>query len=134
MKEISAGAICYTTINSKILYLLIKDFNGNWGFAKGHLEKNETEKDAAVREIKEEVGIDITLDTDFREELVYIIPNGKKKHSIYFVGCYKDQSICKQPEEVEDTKLLNYEEALNLLTFDNMKEVLVKADKYLNNK
>ena len=75
-REISAGAIVYTKIDNEIRYLLIKDFHGNYGFPKGHLEKKETEAEAAIREIKEEVGIDIVLDTDFKEELNYIMPLG----------------------------------------------------------
>ena len=134
MKEISAGAITYTVINETVYYLLIKDFHGNWGFAKGHLEKGETEQMAAFREIKEEVGIDITLDTDFKEELVYIMPNGKEKHSIYFLGYYENQDIKRQLEEVEETALLEYEKAYELLTFNNMKEVLEKASNYLKDK
>ena len=63
MSEISAGAITYTMKDHVPFYLLIKDFHGNYGFAKGHLEKGESETQAAIREIKEEVGIDIRLDT-----------------------------------------------------------------------
>lgn len=133
MSEISAGAITYTMKDHVPFYLLIKDFHGNYGFAKGHLEKGETETQAAIREIKEEVGIDIRLDTSFREELSYIMPNGILKTSVYFLGCFKDQTPVKQPEEVDEICLLSYEEAMNLLSFDNMKGVLVKADQYLKN-
>jgi len=133
MSEISAGAITCTIKENALFYLLIKDFHGNYGFPKGHLEKGESETQAAIREIKEEVGIDITLDTSFREELSYIMPNGILKTSVYFLGCFKDQTPVKQPEEVDEICLLPYEEAMNLLSFDNMKGVLVKADQYLKN-
>jgi len=133
MSEISAGAITCTIKENTLFYLLIKDFHGNYGFPKGHLEKGESETQAAIREIKEEVGIDITLDTSFREELSYIMPNGILKTSVYFLGCFKDQTPVKQPEEVDEICLLPYEEAMNLLSFDNMKGVLVKADQYLKN-
>ena len=49
MSEISAGAVTYTVQNGKILYLLIKDFHGNYGFPKEHLEDGETLFQAAVR-------------------------------------------------------------------------------------
>lgn len=129
--EISAGAIIYTIINNEINYLLIKDFHGNFGFPKGHLEKDETEIDAAIREIKEEVGIDIILDTNFRKELNYIMPNGINKKSVYYLGFYKDQKIIKQLEEVDETLLLPFSKAIDTLTFDNMKEALVEANNYI---
>ncbi len=131
MPEISAGAIVYTTIEDQIRFLVIKDFHGNYGFPKGHLEKDETEEEAAIREIKEETGIDIELNTSFREELSYIMPNGIPKVSIYFLGYFKDQDPLRQEEEVETICLLPYEETYELLTFDNMKEALYKANAYL---
>lgn len=130
-REISAGAIVCTLADNKILYLVIKDNNGNYGFPKGHLEENETMEQAAIREIKEETGIEVKLDTSFREELNYVMPNGKDKTSVYFIGYYEDQTPVKQPEEVEEIFLLSYNEALKIITFENMKEALVKADAHI---
>ena len=134
MSEISAGAIVYTKNEGRIRYLLIRDFHGNYGFPKGHLEKDETPEQAAVREIKEEAGIDIRLDTSFKVELNYVMPDGIDKTSVYFLGSYEDQKPVPQPEEVKEILSLPYEEALKIITFDNMKEALVKADTYLNRK
>ena len=134
MSEISAGAITYTIENDTILYLLIKDFHGNYGFPKGHLENKETRKEAALREIKEETGIDVTLDETFEKELVYIMPNGIEKTSVYYLGYYENQTPVAQEEEVETMLLLPYEEAYEKLTFDNMKEVLAQANDHLKGK
>lgn len=46
----------------KILMVLRKNTgwnDGNYGLPAGHLEKNETLKEAVIREVKEEVGLDI---------------------------------------------------------------------------
>ena len=134
MGEISAGAILYTKENDEILYLLIRDNHGNWGFPKGHLEEGEDLFQAAHREIKEETGIDAMIDTDFRQDLCYVMPNGIAKRSVYFLAEYHDQKPVPQEGEVEEIVLLPYEETMSLLTFDNMKEVLAKADRYLKEK
>ena len=131
MKEISAGAVLYTVRQNEILYLLIRDFHGNYGFPKGHLEEGETLKEAAEREIREEVGLDVETDTDFREDLYYIMPNGIEKQAVYFIGRFADQNYRKQEEEVDEILLLHYEEAYRTITFDNMREVLAKADCYI---
>ncbi|MBO4919999.1 MAG: NUDIX domain-containing protein [Erysipelotrichaceae bacterium] len=131
MKEISAGAVLYTRKQDEVLYLLIRDFHGNYGFPKGHLEKGETLKEAAEREIREEVGLDIEADTDFREDLNYIMPNGIEKQAVYFIGEFSDQDYRKQEEEVDEILLFPYEEAYRTITFDNMREVLSKADRYI---
>ena len=134
MSEVSAGAIIYTEMNVERQYLLIRDFHGNYGFPKGHLEEGETEEEAAIREIREEVGLEVELDTSFREELNYIMHNGILKKSIYYLASYRDQTPIMQEEEVQEIILLPYEEAMDLLTFDNMKEILQKAERYLNEK
>ena len=131
MKEISAGAVLYTRKQDGILYLLIKDFHGNYGFPKGHLEEGETLKEAAQREILEEVGIKTEADTRFREDLHYIMPNGIEKQAVYFVAEFSDQNYQRQEEEVDEIILLPYEKALETISFQNMKEVLTKADRYI---
>ena len=129
--EMSAGAVLYTIINNKINYLVSLDFHNNWGFPKGHLEQGETSTEAAIREIKEEVGIDATIDTNFMKELIYTMPNGIEKHSIYYIGRFMDQIPSKQLSEVQDIKILPYEKALDILSFKNMKDVLIQANKYI---
>ena len=115
-------------------FLLIRDFHGNYGFPKGHTEKGETLEETALREIREEVGLKVCLDTSFEEELNYIMPNGIAKKSIYYLASYQDQEPVRQEEEVEEIRLVEYEEALELLTFANMKEVLIKAKRYIDEK
>ena len=131
--EISSGAILYTLINNNIRYLIILDMHNNWGFPKGHIENNETEQEAALREIYEEVGIKANLVDTFRHELIYTMPNGDEKHSIYFIGKYDNQTPIKQIEEVQEIKIASFEDAMELLTFDNMKEVLIEANNFIKN-
>ena len=131
MIEISAGAITYTMIDETIFYLLIKDNHGNYGFPKGHLENGETEIEAAIREIKEECGIDITLNSSFCEKLSYVMPNGIDKVSIYYLGFYENQTPTPQLEEVEEILLLPFDQAKEIITFDNMRQALIHAEHYL---
>ena len=129
--EKSAGAVLYTIIDNKINYLISLDFHNNWGFPKGHLENNETEIQAALREIKEEVGIDATIDDKFRKELIYVMPNGIEKHSIYYLGRFDNQTPKRQMEEVQEIRILPYDKAYELLSFDDSKKLLAQANLYL---
>ena len=52
-REKSCGCI----IINKNKVLLIKQTKGHWGFPKGHVEKDETEIETAIREVKEETNI-----------------------------------------------------------------------------
>ena len=132
MIEVSAGAILYTKSSDEIKYLVIKDFHNNYGFPKGHLEENENELEAALREIKEEVGIDATIDNSFKVALEYVMPNGIGKRVVYYLASFENQLPTRQEEEVQEILLLNYEDTLQTLTFDNTKAILTKANEYLH--
>lgn len=56
--EISAGGIVYRRTPKGVRVALILDPYGKWNFAKGHVETGETIRQAAVRETKEEMGIE----------------------------------------------------------------------------
>lgn len=60
-----------------IKYLLLNDGN-IWGFPKGLLEKGEDEKETAIREAKEETGLEDLKFKDFKERISYFY---KKKIS-----------------------------------------------------
>ena len=101
MLEISAGAVVFTLINHDLKYVIIHDNNGNYGFPKGHQEKGETLNETAIREIKEEIGIDIELLDDFKKEIFYTLPSGNNKQAIYFLATYNNQEL--KPQEGENT-------------------------------
>ena len=132
--ETSSGAVIFTVTENKIRYLLIEDNHHNIGFPKGHIEKDETLLQTAQREILEEVGLHVDFLDGFKEELRYLMPNGIEKRAVYFLATYKDQQFTPQAGEVENILLLDYDEALKQLTFDNIKPLFEKADKIVRSK
>ena len=64
--EKSCGAIVYRKSRDRIELLLIQNrYGGDWSFPKGHVEGEETEVQTALREVKEETGLDIQLEDGF---------------------------------------------------------------------
>ena len=130
----SCGFIAYKEINNINYYLIIKATNGDVGFPKGHMEKDETEIQTAIRELKEETNIEIKLINGFRYQIEYQLPKKKNtlKQAVYFLGeCIIDNIIC-QEKEVEEAKFMTYEEAILVLTFDETKKMLKLANNFLN--
>lgn len=128
--EKSCGAVL-TDDDGKIL--LLKHREGNWDFPKGHVEEGESEIETALREIKEETGLDAEILPDFREEISYVLKNGKKKTVIFFLGKVRGRNIkiSLQEEEVGEYRFLMPDEAEKLITFDENRGVLLKALKFL---
>lgn len=61
MKEISAGGVVYRLRESKKEVQLIQDRYGKMTLPKGKMEQGETVEQTALREIREETGIDGTI-------------------------------------------------------------------------
>jgi len=71
MREESCGAIVFRK-NGEVKYLLLHYEAGHWDFAKGNVEKDETEQETAAREIEEETGIkDVVFSPGFKETIKY---------------------------------------------------------------
>ena len=54
-------AVAVMVINQENKLLLVKSYGRGWEFPGGYVETGESIKEAAVREVKEESGIDIEL-------------------------------------------------------------------------
>lgn len=123
-KEKSCG--CIIIKNGKVLLVYEKNRNF-WGFPKGHMEDGENEVQTALREVKEEVGLDVDIDVNKRYTINYIINNEIDKTTVLFIAHPINDNIIMQESEIENTKWCNFDEVLNTLTFDNWKEMFKKV-------
>ena len=131
--EKACGAVVYRILNGRIHYVIIQQQEGFHGFPKGHVEKNETEGETALREIYEEVGLRPTLIKGFK--VIDEYPLLRKQHVIkqvvYFLAEYSSQAIIIQEEELLGAMLLPYEEAIKILDYESSRPVLAQADHFL---
>lgn len=128
--EYSYGAIIYKENN----ILLIKHKMGHWSFPKGHIEKNETGVMTALREIKEETNLSAIIDENFCQQVVYSPKKNVKKYVTYYAGFNPKGDVKVQKEEVDTYKWLSLDKALDLITYDNDREILKKFIIFLNKK
>ena len=125
--ENSCGAIVFNENTEKIL--LVKMHNGNWGFPKGHIEKDETKEETAIREVLEETNVRIKIIPNFEREIKYIPNERTIKKVTIFMGITQDEEVTIDTFEIEDFKWCTYEEALKLVTYKLQKDVLENARK-----
>ena len=121
--EKSCGAIIFN--NDEVL--VVKQKSDFYGFPKGHMEKNETEMDSALREVKEETNLDIEINENLRFTITYIIKDNVKKEVVYFVGKAKNTDVKIQKEELNSAEWIKVEKVKDILTFDNLKDLWCKV-------
>ena len=134
MKEKSCGAIIYKECNNELKFLLVHQNNGHFSFPKGHMENDETEIETSLREIKEETNLDVKLDTNFRVSISYLLESKNvEKEAVYFLAIPLNDNLKAQEGEILNCGWYNYDEVMEKLEFENIKEVFVKANNYITN-
>ena len=113
------------------MILLLHYGNGHWDFPKGNIEVNETQIQAAVRDLEEETGINrFRLVPGFKETLVY---NYKKKSAqvaktvTFYLGITTISKVVLSSEHIGYV-WLTYQESVKILTYDNAKKLLTQAN------
>ena len=134
--EKSAGIVLFRNDSSENEFLLLNYPQGHWDFIKGKVEQNETPHETAIRETKEETGItNIEFIDGFEESVEYDFRFKKEdihKKVIFFLAKTDEKNI-KLSHEHNDYLWLEYNDALKKTTFANAKNVLSKANEYLQN-
>ena len=114
-------------------YIIIENLSGHIGFPKGHCEDGETEEMTAVREVREETGLQISLLPGFRCESHYTAEvDGEiiEKTAVYFLAAVDEEAVTIQEAEIPDWWTLPYEEALVKLNFESDRNILRRAQYY----
>lgn len=141
IKENSVGAIVFRRGAGKIEYLLLRYESGHWDFARGHVERGETETETAKREIEEETGLkNVNFISGFRFSISWNYRKriGDKsvmsnKTVVLYLAETKTHHI-KISDEHVDYEWLPYEKAVKCLTFPKSKKVLEEAQRFLMKK
>ncbi len=115
MPHATAAAIITRQADNETQILLtlraIEPFKGQWCIPGGHIEENEPVKDAVIREVKEETGLQ--FEANFYTYFDEIIPPDIHQVVLVFDGpVYGDARF--DPEEVTEMRWFSIEQALEL--------------------
>ena len=105
---------------------------GRWGLPGGLMELGESCEETAVREVREETGLELVQYGDFREEYTYTTREKTVKTGVFFIGHYEYRKPEIQADEILDDWLLPYGRAMELLNFPEDRELLTQAEKYIS--
>lgn len=136
--EHKAGAVVYAESKGEYYLALVHDIFGHWTLSKGGANEGETIEEAAVRSLKEEMGVDATLEETLGEnEYVANHPEkGKhRKHVIYYLASapYKPLTL-GESGGLDEAKWFNLSEISDLNFYDDILPLVTKGIRILMNK
>jgi 8-oxo-dGTP pyrophosphatase MutT (NUDIX family) len=125
-------------------YLLILHNKGHWAFPKGHKDGQETDLEAACRELEEETGLkdyEIIGDTRFSEHYQFWDPKGERieKTVVYYLAWVKllpnqeIPTVIPQASEIADYCWCTVNEGMNRLSFEAGRQLLRECEDFLKN-
>ena len=103
-----------------------------WEFVKGHIDPDETEEQAVLREVEEETGLKkveifkkLHVKLDFEDRLNNVF----RTNNVYLVKADMSEHLNMIQEKVEhdQAEWVDEETALEKLTFNDLKEVFAAA-------
>ena len=138
--EFSAGGVVYKKQDDQILILVSKhSYHHGWVFPKGLIgdaeeNKNQTKEETAIREVKEETGVDAEIEQVLTPTQYWYEWEGEKikKTVYYFLMRFTSGDINKHDDEMEEVEWIKPSEVENRLTYASDKKVWGKAKELIN--
>lgn len=131
------GAVVYSKHNGQYYLALVHDVFGHWTLSKGKIGdspaiENETAEEGTIREIKEEIGLDITIEEKIGEnEYVASHPErGRyRKHVVYFLARSEFEPLQLEQGKggLDDAKWFRLQDIIDLNFYDDMLPIVTAA-------
>lgn len=99
------------------------------GLPKGHIDPGESELEAAVREIREETGVEVEPMAELGEVHYWYMRGGRRvpKAVVFHLFSYLRGDIADHDEEVEMVRWMPLQEAARSLSYDGEREMVQRA-------
>ena len=135
-REFSAGGVVFRREPEGVLWLIVKPKGSEqWRFPKGKIERGENSVRAALREVKEEGGVEARILSKIDNIKYFFVQKGQKifKTVTFYLMEYIQEAQGGFCWETEEIAWLPFEEAKEKLAFSNEKKILQKANLALEN-
>lgn len=135
--EYSAGGVVYRRNGAGTdIAVIYRTRHDDWSLPKGHIEAGESREQAALREIKEETGLDARILHPLGEAVYFFRKKGGdlvRKTVYHYLMEALTTNLGKPNWEVTEARWVPITEAQGLLSYEKDKEILAKAMAELEN-
>ena len=133
--EESFGTIPLNKQNGIWQTFLVKNKSGNhWGFPKGHANLSETQKEAALRELKEETNLSVLRflsEEPLVEQYSFKRDSNPVAKKVYYYLVEVSFAAKITSDEILDGKWVEISKAKDLITYDASKEIANQVEIFL---
>ena len=134
LDQISAGGVAFRWQDSNLeIAIVCVRPKLRWQLPKGIVDPGESPAMTAVREVKEEAGIETEL-IKLIETIEYwyrSVKNGRPvrfhKFVHFYLLEYTGGDVLNHDHEVEESRWVSFDDAVEMLAFEGEREVVVKA-------
>jgi 8-oxo-dGTP pyrophosphatase MutT (NUDIX family) len=132
-REVSAGGVVYRREDDAVEVLLAarRTRRGDlaWGLAKGGIEPDESIEEAAVREVREETGVEATIEAGLGETRYFYVWDEVRVRKVvhFFLMLAVGGDTADHDDEMEDVRWFPLERALKRAAYRGEREVLRRA-------
>ena len=139
VEQVSAGGVVFRRTENQVeiaIVLMLPDMR--WQLPKGIIDEGETPEIAALREVREEAGIDADLISLIETIEYWFVASWDgvrrriHKHVHFFLMKYRSGNVNDHDHEVAEARWVEISEAIKMLEFESEKEVIEKAAGLLN--
>lgn len=131
--EVSAGGVVYRRFDDGVEIVLAarRTRRGDlaWGLPKGLIEPEETPEEAAVREVREETGLEAEVEASLGDIRYFYVWEGVRvrKAVHFFLMRATGGDVSLHDHEMEDVQWFPLSVALRRATYKGEREVLKRA-------
>ena len=132
--QISAGGVAFRKVAARLEVAIVSvNPSRRWQLPKGIIDAGETPEIAAVREVREEAGIETALLELIEKVEYWYVGNhqGERvrfhKFVYFYLLKYLRGSVENHDHEIAEARWVTVDEAIEMLAFKSEKDVVAKA-------
>jgi 8-oxo-dGTP pyrophosphatase MutT (NUDIX family) len=128
-RDDAAGGLVVSRGNGRLRVVLIavdRDASRRWSLPKGHFKKRESSEQTAVREVREETGLEVEIVAPLTTIDYWFVERKVRYHKFvhYFVMRAVGGRFDDHDDEVHDVRWFDWDDALRTMAYPNERSVL----------
>ena len=129
--EFSAGGVVVRDGEVIVIVPVKRDVNGNrvLGLPKGHPDGDESPEQAAVREVREEAGVEGELVVKLGDVRYWYRRRGRRVSKLvtFFLFDYRSGDPADHDREIEEARWMPIQKAIHALSYAGEREMVARA-------